>query len=220
MTPTDFLLAPLRRVRRWILRPLDARITALTAENRALRASLEQVRAGLDEGLGTLGRTGIALRRHELAGEPAERSDATGRRQATEQDVSVSVVIVTYNRADALAEVLTLLRAQDHPAFEVVVVNGPSSDGTATILGDRAPDAKVVDCPEKNIAAARNLGLAAAGSGRSCAVRSPASAGRTGGGRGSRSSISTSSAIDSARRSESTTTTRPSGTPTPGPTGS
>lgn len=163
MTPTDFLLAPLRRVRRWILRPLDARITALTAENRALRASLEQVRAGLDEGLGTLGRTGIALRRHELAGEPAERSDATGRRQATEQDVSVSVVIVTYNRADALAEVLTLLRAQDHPAFEVVVVNGPSSDGTATILADRAPDAKVVDCPEKNIAAARNLGLAAAG---------------------------------------------------------
>lgn len=163
MTPIDLLLAPLRRVRRWILRPLDARVAALIAENRALRASLDQVRAALDEALGTLGRTGMALRRHELAGEPAERSDTTGRRQATDEDVSVSVVIVTYNRVDSLAEVLTLLRAQDHPAFEVVVVNGPSSDGTATFLADKTPDVKVVDCPEANIAAARNLGLAAAG---------------------------------------------------------
>jgi GT2 family glycosyltransferase len=155
VTPLDLLLAPARRVRRWLSRPLDARVAALSAEQRQMKANVEQLRAALDEGLGTLGRTGLELRRLQLDGEGAA-AIASGSHAP-----SVSVVIVTYNRADGLAEVLTLLRAQDHEPAEVVVVNGPSTDGTAALLAS-TPDVKVVDCPEANIAVARNLGVAAA----------------------------------------------------------
>jgi GT2 family glycosyltransferase len=68
---------------------------------------------------------------------------------------------VTYNREPSLREVLHLLRCQDGPPFEVVVVNGPSGDGTAALLA-AIPDVKAVECSVANIAAARNVGLAAA----------------------------------------------------------
>jgi GT2 family glycosyltransferase len=155
VTPLDLLLAPARRVRRWLSRPLDARVAALSAEQRQMKANLEQLRAALDEGLGTLGRTGLELRRLQLDGQGS--TGVAARAGAP----SVSVVIVTYNRADSLAEVLALLRAQDLAPAEVVAVNGPSTDGTAALLATM-PDVKVVDCPETNIAAARNLGVAAA----------------------------------------------------------
>ena len=158
MTPLDLLLAPARRVRRWLTRPLDARVAALSAEQRTTKANVDELRAALDEGLGTLGRTGHELRRLQLDGRgPATELRASG----TSPAPSVSVVIVTYNRADSLAEVLALLRAQDRAPAEVVVVNGPSTDGTAALLASM-PDVKVVDCPEANIAIARNLGVAAA----------------------------------------------------------
>ena len=52
----------------------------------------------------------------------------------------VSVVISTYNRALGLRTVLEGLRHQTYEDFEVVVVNGPSTDGTTAVLaeyGDR-----------------------------------------------------------------------------------
>ena len=47
---------------------------------------------------------------------------------------TVSVVINTYNRAESLALTLDGVRRLDHPSFEVVVVNGPSTDSTAELL--------------------------------------------------------------------------------------
>ena len=41
---------------------------------------------------------------------------------------SFSVVVCTYNRADYLRECLRALDSLEYPSFEVVVVDGPSTD--------------------------------------------------------------------------------------------
>ncbi|MBU6309321.1 MAG: glycosyltransferase [Planctomycetes bacterium] len=74
----------------------------------------------------------------------------------------ISVVINTYNRATSLPRTLAALRQQRYRDFEVVVVNGPSTDGTASLL-EAWQDACVIRrCPEINISMSRNVGIAAA----------------------------------------------------------
>jgi glycosyltransferase involved in cell wall biosynthesis len=46
--------------------------------------------------------------------------------------------------------------------FEVVVVNGPSTDGTATMLERFSDSARVIACAEANLGVSRNMGVAAA----------------------------------------------------------
>ncbi|MEO0428100.1 MAG: glycosyltransferase [Pseudomonadota bacterium] len=75
---------------------------------------------------------------------------------------SVSVVVNTYNRATHLEHTLRALTALDHPRFEIVVVNGPSTDDTAERLHNWRDRAKLTDCPEPNLAMSRNAGIAAA----------------------------------------------------------
>lgn len=74
----------------------------------------------------------------------------------------VSVVICTYNRRDGLAETLECLKLQRYEDFEVVVVNGPSTDGTADYLATLTTTLKVVDNPAANLSISRNLGIHAA----------------------------------------------------------
>ncbi len=73
-----------------------------------------------------------------------------------------SVVINTYNRAASLATTLEALRYQQHGDFEVVVVNGPSTDDTEQRVRRAAPDVRLVSCPEAKLAVSRNIGIAAA----------------------------------------------------------
>ena len=47
----------------------------------------------------------------------------------------VSIVICTLNRAKSLGETLECLRHQNYDEFEVVVVNGPSTDNTEEVVG-------------------------------------------------------------------------------------
>jgi glycosyltransferase involved in cell wall biosynthesis len=75
---------------------------------------------------------------------------------------SVSVVISTLDRADSLQRTLEALEFVDYPAFEVVVVSGPSTDHTAAVLEGFAGKLTVVACPERNVAVSRNLGIRAA----------------------------------------------------------
>jgi hypothetical protein len=74
----------------------------------------------------------------------------------------VSVVICTYNRADGLRATLRCLRQQRFPDFEVVVVNGPSTDQTEEVLAEYAGLVKVERNPIANLSMSRNLGIRAA----------------------------------------------------------
>lgn len=74
----------------------------------------------------------------------------------------VSVVICTYNRADGLRATLESLRLQRYRDFEVVVVNGPSTDDTAAMLErEYAGQVRLVENPLANLSVSRNLGIAA-----------------------------------------------------------
>lgn len=78
----------------------------------------------------------------------------------------MSVVVATYNRRDTLALCLKSLADQDCPAsqYEVIVVVDGSNDGTQEFLGALSfgPNLKVIDQPNRGLAAARNAGLRAA----------------------------------------------------------
>ena len=72
---------------------------------------------------------------------------------------TVSIVINTLNRAEHLAQTLLALTGLDYPDFEVVVVNGPSTDRTADILACWEGRLKTAVCAEANLSVSRNIGL-------------------------------------------------------------
>ncbi|KAF5437693.1 Glycosyltransferase, GT2 family, partial [Candidatus Methanophagaceae archaeon] len=73
----------------------------------------------------------------------------------------VSVVICTYNRSDHLKKCLDSMQDQTHDNFEVIVVNGPSTDNTEEVLKNYP--FKMIQQKEKGgLSAARNLGIEAA----------------------------------------------------------
>jgi len=72
---------------------------------------------------------------------------------------TVSVVICTYNRRDYLERCLEYLTFQSNDNFEVIVVNGPSDDGTDEVLARHADRIKMVQNPERNLSKSRNLGI-------------------------------------------------------------
>jgi GT2 family glycosyltransferase len=76
--------------------------------------------------------------------------------------MSVSVVIPTYNRIASLQDVLDGLRRQTFRSLEVVVVNGPSTDGTAEYLASLRDAVKTRSNPDRNLSRSRNLGIEAA----------------------------------------------------------
>ena len=70
----------------------------------------------------------------------------------------LSVIINTYNRCESLRTTLESLSNQSCSDFEVVVVNGPSTDDTEKVVMD-FPNVKLVSCPERNLSISRNLGI-------------------------------------------------------------
>lgn len=75
--------------------------------------------------------------------------------------MELSVVVPTLNGRDRLATTLDTLTAAV-PAAEVIVVNGPSADGTTGMVRERPDVARLVEVSERNVNVARNAGLAAA----------------------------------------------------------
>jgi glycosyltransferase involved in cell wall biosynthesis len=74
----------------------------------------------------------------------------------------VSVVVPVYNRERYLAEALESVVAQDYRPLEIVVVDDGSTDGSSTVAA-RMPHVRLVSGEHRGVAAARNLGLRAAG---------------------------------------------------------
>lgn len=75
--------------------------------------------------------------------------------------MDLTVVVPTLNDRDRLAACLDALAAQA-PDAEVVVVNGPSTDGTTGMVRNRDDVAELVEIAERNVNVARNAGLSAA----------------------------------------------------------
>nr|WP_258308280.1 glycosyltransferase [Streptomyces sp. NWU339] len=108
----------------------------------------------------------LARRAHEQ--EPAE---GRGQGQGAERSVAAgppppraSVVVATRERAGQLARALDSILAQDHPGFEVVVVdNAPVSDETRDLVERKYGERVRYVCePVPGLATAHNTGLAAA----------------------------------------------------------
>ncbi len=76
--------------------------------------------------------------------------------------LSVSIIINTLNRADYLRNALTSLSHLDYSGFEIIVVNGPSTDATSELLEQWRPRIKLGSCPEANLSMSRNIGISLA----------------------------------------------------------
>ena len=73
--------------------------------------------------------------------------------------LSFSVVINTLNRGQLLADVLAGLRGLAYHDFEVIAVNGPSSDNSQDVIDSFAGTIKIARCPEPNLSMSRNIGI-------------------------------------------------------------
>nr|WP_314073700.1 glycosyltransferase [uncultured Roseococcus sp.] len=73
--------------------------------------------------------------------------------------LSVSVVVNTYNRAATLRDTLKGLTGLRYPRFEVIVVNGPSTDDTEAVLQEWQGRIKLARCKEVNLSVSRNIGI-------------------------------------------------------------
>jgi glycosyltransferase involved in cell wall biosynthesis/predicted SAM-dependent methyltransferase len=71
----------------------------------------------------------------------------------------ISVVINTYNRGRYLRDALRSLEYQTYPNFEIVVVNGPSTDNTDAVLECYKDQIKVQRIAQKNLCISRNTGI-------------------------------------------------------------
>lgn len=75
-------------------------------------------------------------------------------------DPTISVVINTINRANELSRTLDSFRWQTYrDKFEVIVVNGPSTDHTQQVIDSWIPQIRAAVCPAANLSASRNIGI-------------------------------------------------------------
>lgn len=72
---------------------------------------------------------------------------------------SASIIVNTYNRADSLAATLHSLGRLNYPAYEIIVVNGPSTDNTIAVMRAHANTIRAGSCSERNLSISRNVGI-------------------------------------------------------------
>jgi cellulose synthase/poly-beta-1,6-N-acetylglucosamine synthase-like glycosyltransferase len=72
---------------------------------------------------------------------------------------SFSIVINTYDRALYLDDAIRGVLQLDYPDFELIVVNGPSTDRTEEVLARWEGRIKAARCDEANLSVSRNVGI-------------------------------------------------------------
>lgn len=75
---------------------------------------------------------------------------------------AVSIIINTDGRAKSLAVTLESLRHLHYRNFEVIVVYGPTPDGTKELLEQWSDEVKIGHIPRRNLSESRNISLAMA----------------------------------------------------------
>jgi hypothetical protein len=77
--------------------------------------------------------------------------------------MKVSLVVNTFNRMHTLPRTLESLKQLRYPHLEVIVVDGPSTDGTKEYLEENwVGKFKILSCSEANLSVSRNIGICAA----------------------------------------------------------
>jgi GT2 family glycosyltransferase len=75
----------------------------------------------------------------------------------------ISVIVVNFNGKRFLEPCFSSLARQTYPAFEVILVDNASSDGSVEFVRERFPDVKIISNGEnRGFAAANNAGIASA----------------------------------------------------------
>ncbi len=74
----------------------------------------------------------------------------------------VSVVTVSHNRRQNVVELLTALRHQTYPLFEIIVIDNASSDGTPAVVRHDFPEVHLIETGANLGMVAYNLGFQAA----------------------------------------------------------
>jgi glycogen synthase len=92
----------------------------------------------------------------------SERPQLLSPLQNLTRPVRFSVIINTLNRSGPLKNALLGLAAQRWPLFEVIVVNGPSTDDTKETLALWEGRIVVARCDVANLSISRNIGIALA----------------------------------------------------------
>jgi glycogen synthase len=72
---------------------------------------------------------------------------------------AVSVIINTDDRVKSLSTCLESLRYLRYPNFEVVVVAGPTRDGTHELCRNYSNQIKFAECPHRNLSMSRNISI-------------------------------------------------------------
>jgi len=73
--------------------------------------------------------------------------------------VEISVIIPTFNRSETVLRAVESVISQDHPSFEVIVVDDGSNDGTRALMPSAANLKFVVHPSNRGVSAARNTGI-------------------------------------------------------------
>jgi GT2 family glycosyltransferase len=71
-----------------------------------------------------------------------------------------SIIVNSYNRVNNLEKTLHSLTQLRWPEFEIIVITGPSEDGSLALIEQWLPKIKHAVCPFANLARSRNQGLA------------------------------------------------------------
>jgi GT2 family glycosyltransferase len=83
----------------------------------------------------------------------------TGRDQSAAPALSISVVICTKNRPEALRRCLASMRHLLSAPFEIIVVDNDPSSGMTPIVTEAFPEVRLVAQPQSGLSAARNAGI-------------------------------------------------------------